>query len=58
MKILLPLFLLVNLMFASTFKVGDDMSNVKVTDQFDKVLQVNNDVKKVIVVFQKTKEMR
>ena len=55
MKILLPLFLLVNLMFASTFKVGDDMSSVKVTDQFDKVLQVNSDVKKVIVVFSKDK---
>lgn len=55
MKILLPLFLMVNLMFASTIKVGDDLSSIKVTDQFDKVLQVNKEIKKLIVVFSKDK---
>jgi hypothetical protein len=55
MKILISIFLFVNFIFASTIKVGDDLSTLKVSDQFDKVLQVNENIKKLIVVFSKDK---
>lgn len=55
MKILIPLFLLVNLMFASAIKVGDNLASLQIKDQFDTVVQITNDTKKLIVVFSKDK---
>ena len=55
MKIIISIFLFINLAFGSTIKVGDDLSTLKVTDQFDKVLEINKNVKKIIIVFSKDK---
>lgn len=53
MKILVTLFLFLNLVFASQYEVGSDLSKLVVNDQFDKELNVSNEIKKVFVVFSK-----
>ncbi|WP_321469519.1 hypothetical protein [Halarcobacter sp.] len=55
MKILITLFLFINLSFASSLKIGDDLSSLKVEDQFDKILEINKNIKKIIIVFSKDK---
>ncbi|XOB62201.1 hypothetical protein ACMC56_16660 [Campylobacterota bacterium DY0563] len=55
MKILISLFLFINLAFSSSLKLGDDLSSLKVEDQFEKVLEINKNIKKIIIVFSKDK---
>jgi hypothetical protein len=42
-----------NIIFASSLKIHDKISNFSLTDQFDKIHTINNDVSTIIVCFQK-----
>lgn len=55
MKIIVALLLFLNIVFASQFEVGANLSNLVVKDQFDKALKVTNGTKKIFVAFSKEK---
>jgi len=55
MKILLSCLLFVGVVFGATIKVEDNLSGLKIKDQFEKDLVVTNDTKKIIVAFSKEK---
>lgn len=55
MKILISIFLFINLAFGAIIKIGDDLSTLKITDQFDNLLKINKNTKKIIIVFSKDK---
>jgi hypothetical protein len=53
LKLLILSILSSNIIFASSLKIHDKISNFSLTDQFDKIHTINNDVSTIIVCFQK-----
>jgi hypothetical protein len=53
LKFLILLILCSNIIYASSLKIHDKISNFSLTDQFDKIHTINNDVSTIIVCFQK-----
>ena len=42
-----------SIIFASSLKINDKISNFSLTDQFDKIHTINSDISTIIVTFQK-----
>jgi hypothetical protein len=58
LKILILSILYSSIIFASSLKVHDKISNFSLTDQFDRIHTINNEVSTIIVCFQKdTREL-
>ena len=55
MKILLSIFVLASFLFGAVIQSGENLSQLKWNDQFDKEIKVQKDTKKLIVVFSKEK---
>ncbi|MCT7910823.1 MULTISPECIES: hypothetical protein [Arcobacteraceae] len=52
-KQLILSIIFVNSLFAVNLKIEDKISNFSLTDQFDKIHTISNDIKIIIVTFQK-----
>ena len=55
MKALLSLVVAAGLAFGATIKVNENLTTLKVLDQFDKPMAVTKDTKKIIIAFSKQK---
>ena len=53
LKIFILLVIATNFIFAGNLKVGDKLNNFSLTDQFDGIHTITNNIETIIITFQK-----